>query len=85
MLAKKCNGNPTESRGSVSNTAVHTTLTTESPVMYSAVNRSKKKSSSALDHENDVIYSSVTTTTKKKTLSQAVRDDEVIYSSVVLE
>ncbi|KAL6468133.1 hypothetical protein MHYP_G00238100 [Metynnis hypsauchen] len=42
-------------------------------------------SSSALDHENDVIYSSVATTTKKKTLSQAVRDDEVIYSSVVLE
>ncbi|XP_037387026.1 polymeric immunoglobulin receptor-like [Pygocentrus nattereri] len=66
MLAKKCNGNQTESRGRVSNTAVHT-------------------SSSALDHESVVIYSSVTTTTKKKTLSQAVRDDEVIYSSVVLE
>ncbi|KAL7851088.1 hypothetical protein AOLI_G00214440 [Acnodon oligacanthus] len=85
MLAKRCNGNQTETSGRVSNTAVHTTLTTESPVIYSAVNHNKKKSSSALDHENDVIYSSVTTTTKKKTLSQAVGDDEVIYCSVVVE
>ncbi|XP_037387100.1 polymeric immunoglobulin receptor-like isoform X2 [Pygocentrus nattereri] len=66
VLIKKCNGSQTETRGRVSNTAVHTV-------------------SSASDHENDVIYSSVTTTTKKKTLFQAVRDDEVIYSSVVLK
>ncbi|KAL7842213.1 hypothetical protein SRHO_G00239020 [Serrasalmus rhombeus] len=50
-----------------------------------AVSVINSKVSSASDHENDVIYSSVTTTTKKKTLFQAVRDDEVIYSSVVLK
>ncbi|KAL7851091.1 hypothetical protein AOLI_G00214470 [Acnodon oligacanthus] len=60
------NGNQTETRGRVNNTAVHTP-------------------SSALDLYNDVIYSSVTTTTKKKTLFQAVGDDGVIYSSVVLK
>ncbi|KAL7851090.1 hypothetical protein AOLI_G00214460 [Acnodon oligacanthus] len=86
MLTKKCNGNQTEIKGRVSNSAVHTQApTTESSVIYSTVICKNKKSSSALDHENDVIYSSVTTTTKKKTLSQALGDDEVIYSSVVLE
>ncbi|XP_036411658.1 polymeric immunoglobulin receptor-like isoform X2 [Colossoma macropomum] len=77
MLRKKCNGNQIETR--------KRTLTTESPVTYSAVISKNKKASSVLDHENDVIYSSVTTTTKKKTLSQAVGDDAVIYSSVVSE
>ncbi|KAL6468131.1 hypothetical protein MHYP_G00238080 [Metynnis hypsauchen] len=86
ILTKKCNGNQTETTGRVNNTAVHTQApTTESPVIYSAVIRKNKKASSALDHENDVIYSSVATATKKKTLSQAAGDDEVIYSSVVLE
>ncbi|KAL7851087.1 hypothetical protein AOLI_G00214430 [Acnodon oligacanthus] len=80
VLTKKCNGSQTETRGSFNNTAVLTAPMTKSPVVHK-----KKKASSASDHENDVIYSSVTTTTKKKTLSQAVRDDEVIYSSVVFK
>ncbi|XP_017552558.1 polymeric immunoglobulin receptor-like isoform X2 [Pygocentrus nattereri] len=53
MLRKKCYGNQTETRAR--------TITTESPVIYSAVISENKK------------------------LSQAVRDDGVIYSSVVAE
>ncbi|XP_036411656.1 CMRF35-like molecule 1 [Colossoma macropomum] len=70
MLTKKCNENETETRGSVSNTVVHTAPMTESPVIYSSVIHKKKKPSSASDHENDVIYSNATTTTKQKTVSE---------------
>ncbi|XP_037387025.1 polymeric immunoglobulin receptor-like isoform X2 [Pygocentrus nattereri] len=81
MLRKKCNGSQTETRGRVSNTAVHTAPTPESAVIYSTVIHKNKKRSPALDLENDVIYNNIT----KETLFQAVGDDGVIYNSVVLK
>ncbi|KAL6468116.1 hypothetical protein MHYP_G00237930 [Metynnis hypsauchen] len=77
VTGQPSNGNQTETR--------ERTNTTESPVIYSAVIAENKKSSSASDHENDLIYCIAPTTTDKKTLSQAVGNDGVIYSSVVLE